>query len=550
MFTIYSNNIQGLQSTDKKVILLQFVSKYRPSVILLQETNMDTGSVKFQVPNYRFFSNDATSHASGLVIYVSKDIKVESHSSLVPAKLQKVVISHAAETYSIYNVHMPHNDKEAMCLVSTLRSDLNSSSSTHHILGGDWNFVENLALDKFNSVSDRPRLRSLMTQMLNDFNLVDIFRHLNPRKRVTTHTGVQVHKPKARLDRIYVSVNLVSRIGRVGFLPPISDHSIVWIGVSGDGGSRRSVYWRMPLRTLSSQYFVRDCSELLDEFILCESKSIQKYESLKFEIKRITMLHSSLAALQSNIEHKRIERLHNHDNSKELFKEFLASSSNLDSNVLNPDRLNRKFTQYRDTIPVTSVREGESEETRSSHFHTYYRNILKRDNVDSSMELHKYLEDLPKVEEEKSSMFEGNMSWDEIRTAIGQLKTGCAPGLDGLPTELYQVFKDKFGVILEWLWSECVRQSLLPPSMRTGVVSLIYKRGDPEDLGNWRPITMSNTDFKVFAIVLKNRISTVLSELIGPYQTCNVQGRSIYDNLSFLRDNLDSGNGALLNLDQ
>ena len=101
MFTIYWNNIQGLQSTDKKVSLLQFVSKYRPSVILLQEPNMDAGCVKFQVPNYRFFSNDATSHASGLVIYVSKDIKVESHSSLVPAKLQKVVISHAADIFNL-----------------------------------------------------------------------------------------------------------------------------------------------------------------------------------------------------------------------------------------------------------------------------------------------------------------------------------------------------------------------------------------------------------------------------------------------------------------
>ena len=103
------------------------------------------------------------------------------------------------------------------------------------------------------------------------------------------------------------------------------------------------------------------------------------------------MLHSSLAALQSKIEHKRIERLHNQDNSKELFKAILASSSDLDSNALNPDRVNRKFTQCRDTISVTSVMEGESEEARSSHFHTYYRNILKRDNVDSSMELHKYL---------------------------------------------------------------------------------------------------------------------------------------------------------------
>jgi len=49
MFTIYSNNIKGLQSTDKKVSLIQFVSKYRPSVILLQGTNMDTGSVKLQI---------------------------------------------------------------------------------------------------------------------------------------------------------------------------------------------------------------------------------------------------------------------------------------------------------------------------------------------------------------------------------------------------------------------------------------------------------------------------------------------------------------------
>ena len=184
-------------------------------------------------------------------------------------------------------------------------------------------------------------------------------------------------------------------------------------------------------------------------------------------------------ALQSKIEHKKIERLHSQDNSKELFKDFLASSADLDSDVLNPDRLNRKLTQYKDSIPVTSVREGESEETRSSYFHTHYRNTLKRDNVDSSMELQKYLEDLPKVQEEKFSMFERNMSFDEIRAAIGQLKTRCSPGLDGLPAELYQAFKVKFGVILECLWSECVRLSLLPPSMRIGVVSLIYKRGDP-----------------------------------------------------------------------
>ena len=90
-----------------------------------------------------------------------------------------------------------------------------------------------------------------------------------------------------------------------------------------------------------------------------------------------------------------------------------------------------------------------------------------------------------------------------------------------------------------------------PATLRAGIVSLIFKKGDPEDLSNWRPITMCNTDFEIFALIIKNRLATVLHELIGEYQTCGVAGRSIYDNLRFLRDNLEPGvEGALLKLDQ
>jgi len=62
---------------------------------------------------------------------------------------------------------------------------------------------------------------------------------------------------------------------------------------------------------------------------------------------------------------------------------------------------------------------------------------------------------------------------------------------------------------------------------------------------------MTNSDYKVFSTVIKNRLSRVLPKLIGEYQTCNVKGRSIYDNLTFLTENVnDTTNGAILSIDQ
>ncbi len=113
------------------------------------------------------------------------------------------------------------------------------------------------------------------------------------------------------------------------------------------------------------------------------------------------------------------------------------------------------------------------------------------------------------------------------------------------------MFKEKLAIVLKKLWEECGRAEYLPRSTRQGVITLTFKnKGDPQSLKNWRPITMSNCDFRILAIVLKNRLAPYLNLLIGPWQTCGIQGRSIFDNLSILRDNLGNGNGALLSLDQ
>ena len=91
--------------------------------------------------------------------------------------------------------------------------------------------------------------------------------------------------------------------------------------------------------------------------------------------------------------------------------------------------------------------------------------------------------------------------------------------------------------------------------MTSSVTRLLFKKGDRKDLKNWRPISLLNADYKICSKALANRVATVLPSILNIDQTCSVPGRTIYTNLSLLRDVLDyvsitQETGILLNLDQ
>lgn len=61
-------------------------------------------------------------------------------------------------------------------------------------------------------------------------------------------------------------------------------------------------------------------------------------------------------------------------------------------------------------------------------------------------------------------------------------------------------------------------------------VCLLAKKGLLDSLKNWRPISLINTDAKVFTRILSSRLISSASSLITPYQTGFVGGRFISDN--------------------
>ncbi len=106
----------------------------------------------------------------------------------------------------------------------------------------------------------------------------------------------------------------------------------------------------------------------------------------------------------------------------------------------------------------------------------------------------------------------------EVRDALKQVGLNKSPGLDGLPYEVYLRMSHMFVPILTDMFNHWFAQGAIPGSVIKGVITLLKKVGRHiwEGLDDYRPITPLNTELKIWARVLGDRLQLVISDLIGP----------------------------------
>ena len=76
-------------------------------------------------------------------------------------------------------------------------------------------------------------------------------------------------------------------------------------------------------------------------------------------------------------------------------------------------------------------------------------------------------------------------------------------------------------------------------TQRTSILSLIFNKGDPLYLDNYRPISLLNVDFKLLSYVFAQRLKKVLPKVINEDQTGYVKNRFIGFNLRQIQDVID-----------
>lgn len=86
-----------------------------------------------------------------------------------------------------------------------------------------------------------------------------------------------------------------------------------------------------------------------------------------------------------------------------------------------------------------------------------------------------------------------------------------APGPDGIT---YNHIKkvDPYAKVLTPLYNLCLRFQAVPEAWKRTTTILIYKKGDKEDPGNWRPIALGNTIYKLYVSCLNVRLYKWISD--------------------------------------
>ena len=80
--------------------------------------------------------------------------------------------------------------------------------------------------------------------------------------------------------------------------------------------------------------------------------------------------------------------------------------------------------------------------------------------------------------------------------------------------------------------------SLLKPLNHT-FITLVPKTPFPENINQFRPISLCDVIYKIIAKILVNRLKPFMDHLITPYQNAFIRGRNILDNIMIAHEIFD-----------
>ena len=166
--------------------------------------------------------------------------------------------------------------------------------------------------------------------------------------------------------------------------------------------------------------------------------------------------------------------------------------------------LTLKQLQNRQTISHICKSTGEVlyEQTQiNTAFREYFSKLYQSEGPINENEMEAFFQDisLPTLKEEERESLEAPVTEREILAALKAFPTGKAPGNDGFTIELYKCLQNNLSP-LTLLFNDILTNHSMPLTMPQATISLLLKPGnDHSQMTNFRPISMLNNDYKMFA---------------------------------------------------
>ena len=167
-----------------------------------------------------------------------------------------VICKIKTETFAFLSIYGPNNDQPEF--FQELFEQLKGIEVDHTILGGDFNFIIDPQTDALNYARENNvNARKKLIQLIQENNIVDIWRQFNPLERKYTWTRRNPLKCGC-LDMFFASDHLVNRITDVNIVPGYrTDHCAITLTIQTKQEPRGSGLWMFNISHLSNEEYVK-----------------------------------------------------------------------------------------------------------------------------------------------------------------------------------------------------------------------------------------------------------------------------------------------------
>uniref|UniRef100_A0A670I8A5 Reverse transcriptase domain-containing protein n=1 Tax=Podarcis muralis TaxID=64176 RepID=A0A670I8A5_PODMU len=478
-----------------------------------------------------------------------------------------VQINFQGEKINVVNIYAPNTNRpEFFKKLEQVLIDLDDNKT---ILLGDFNAVPVPEIDRQtdNRKRNQGKLPKSFQDLEENLDLIDIWRHLHPTEKQFTFFS-EVHKSWGRIDQIWTSRTLTLRATSCEIHPrTLSDHNLITLEIKG--ATQGSFRWRLNEYLLENddvierakitlkEYFdlnlnvgtnievVWDASKAVARGLFIQQnnykrkirqqkkeeilKQLREYEKKIIDhpkdeqsIQAIKMLQTQFSMLTSQeIEWKIKLMKQRYFESANKIGKFLAwqlrkrQKQNTinkikveEDLIVDPTRIRKKFLEFYEEL----YKKGEEDTTQIDRY-------LKRHKGKT-------------ITEEERAQLNKPISIEEVQNAIKKMKIGKAPGPDGLSAKYYKVLGNQLLPTLCDTMNNILRGGKIPESWREAFITLIPKPDtDKMYIKNYRPISLLNNDYKIYADIMANRLKKCLIHLIHKDQAGFLPNRFLKDNV-------------------
>lgn len=577
---IGSYNVRGLGSPSKRGKLWLEMKRSGAHVFFLQETHFGADSVpRLPTHLYRswFLSNSPRPKSGGVAIAIHKNCPFVLTDQLIDPHGRYVFVKGSiySRRFTFAAVYAPNNKQ--LTFIDSILDTLTSFKEGQLIMGGDFNVSPDPQIDTSSSRSAHSfAFLKHFRKSLQAHHLVDCWRLLHPVDRDYSYFSA-THNVYTRIDLLLMDqYSLDSLSGASIGSITLSDHAPVFISLRPLSAEARTWSWRLNECILDdavahkqvldaiSLYFDENTTgevgmgsvweghkavirgELISQGSRLKRAREGELQDLLGKIQKTELIHkrhitptvtSELQALRQDLSRlldARIRARMRHVAHK--FYEFGNKCGRLLARALRPQRASghvHKLTSTTGTPVVHSSKIAHA-------FKEYYARLYHLPSTVSGLtdtqqtdRIAQYLTEAqcPQLAASISKQLDVPISLLEIKTVIKDLPNGKSPGPDGYTNAYYKKYSEVLTEPMCAYFTALASGTVMPKEALMAHITVLPKEGKDHSMpGSYRPISLLNTDIKILAKILANRLKPILPSLIHPDQTGFIMGREARDN--------------------